>query len=117
GSGIALDHSSDVTISNCEIARNAYYGVLISESKNISVKANLIEANDRSSVITEFLHHGSENVTISNNIIQFNNGYGVETYSVKNSKVENNTYAGNGNNRDQQKVSNEKNIIMEESTF
>ncbi|MCW3107617.1 MAG: hypothetical protein JWQ09_2123 [Segetibacter sp.] len=113
GSGIALDHSSDVTISNCEIARNAYYGVLISESKNILVKANLIEANDRRGVITEFLHQGSENVTISNNIIQFNNGYGAETYSVKNSKVENNTYAGNGNNRDQEKVSIEKNIIME----
>ncbi len=113
GSGVVLEHCQNVSITNSEVARNGYYGILISESKNVSVKGNLIEANDRSGIMTEFLHQGSENVTISNNIIHYNNGYGVETYSARNSKVENNRYAGNGNNNSQQKVSNEKFIVME----
>ncbi|MBA2761239.1 MAG: right-handed parallel beta-helix repeat-containing protein [Segetibacter sp.] len=113
GSGIALDHCRDVSITNNEVARNGYYGILISESKNVAVKGNLIEANDRSGVMAEFLHAGSENVTISNNLIHYNTGFAVECYGGKNNKVENNTYAGNGNNINQQKVSNEKIIIME----
>jgi hypothetical protein len=41
------------------------------------------------------------------------NGYALESYGAKNNKIENNTYAGNGNNISQQKVSNEKFIIMD----
>ena len=33
GSGIALDHCRDDTITNCKVMRKAYYGILISESK------------------------------------------------------------------------------------
>ena len=113
GSGIALDQSSNVIVSNCEIARNGYYGVLVTESSNVSVTNNLVEANDRSGVMVEFLQEGAENMVVSNNIIHYNSGYGVESYAAKQSKVENNTYAGNGNNGVQQKVSNDKFIIME----
>lgn len=112
GSGIDIDHNHDVSIINCEIARNGYYGILVSESENISIKNNLIEANDRSGVMVEFLHSGSEKININNNRVQFNNGYGVETYSVRNYEIDNNIYAGNGNNVSQQKLSNEKFIIM-----
>ncbi len=113
GSGVAVDHNTDVSITNCEVARNGYYGVLITESENISVTNNLIEANDRSGVMAEFLQNGSKNITVSNNIIQFNNGYGVESYAVSNGKVMNNNYAGNGNKKVQQKVSAERLIVME----
>jgi parallel beta-helix repeat protein len=113
GSGIALDHSSEVNINNCEIARNGYYGVLISESNNVTVKGNLIEANDRSGVLTEFLDKGCSNINVTNNTIQYNNGFGVESYAAVNSKAENNTYAGNGNNTSQQQISTEKKIVME----
>ncbi len=65
------------------------------------MNGNLIEAND-CSVMIEFLYQGSENVTITDNIIQFNAGYGAELYSVKNSKVEKNTYGGNGKSNEQQ---------------
>ena len=51
-----MAHSTDATVSNCENSRNAYYGVLIEESTNIAVTKSLIEANDRSGVISEFLH-------------------------------------------------------------
>jgi parallel beta-helix repeat protein len=113
GSGVAIDYCDNASITNNEIARNGYYGVLIAESKNISVKNNLVEANDRSGVMIEFLRNGCENITISNNSIHYNNGYGVEAYAGKQIKVEHNVYAGNGNNASQQKVSNEKFIVME----
>jgi hypothetical protein len=112
GSGLSLDHCSDVSVTNCEIARNGYYGVLVAESKNVSVKSNLVEANDCSGIMAEFLFNGNENITISHNRIQFNNGYGVETYAAKNSRAENNAYEGNGNNVNQQKISAEKFIIL-----
>ena len=113
GTGIALDHCSDVSITNNEISRNSYHGVLISESKNIDVKNNLIEANDYCGVMIEFLHSGSENITVSNNIIHFNNGYGIESYAAKNGKQENNTLISNGANTSQQKISTEKQITMQ----
>lgn len=112
GSGVALDHCENATIASSEIARNAYYGVLITESKNITVKDNLIEANDHSGVMVEFLSRGSENITVSNNQIQFNDGYGVETYAAHNSKIQNNKYTGNGNQKEQQLVRSDKVILM-----
>ena len=112
GAGLSLEDCSDVSVSNCEIARNGYYGILIAESKNVTVTGNLIEANDRSGVMSEFLFSGSDNILVTNNIIQYNAGYGVESYAVKNGKVDKNAYAGNGKT-DQQKISNEKFILME----
>lgn len=113
GSGIALTHCRDAKIDNCEVARNGYYGILVSECNNVSVTGNLIEANDRSGVMFEFLFKGSENITITNNLIQYNNGYGVESYSASKITVLNNNYAGNGNTDNQQKISADKFIIMQ----
>ena len=113
GSGIALDHCNEVRVTNCEIARNGWYGVSIAESRNISIINNLIEANDRSGMIVEFQQNGCDKVTVNNNLIQYNNGFGVESYAAKNSKVDNNKYAGNGNSVMQQKISAEKYILME----
>lgn len=113
GAGISLEDCADAAVTKCEIARNGYYGVLIAESKNISVDGNLVEANDRSGVMVEFLYNGSENIFVTNNIIQYNAGYGVESYAIKNSRVEKNTYAGNGKTKDQQNVSSERFILMD----
>ncbi|MCW3091042.1 MAG: hypothetical protein JWP81_2111 [Ferruginibacter sp.] len=113
GSGIAVDHCENAVIADCEIARNAAYGVLVSESKNVMIKGNFIEANDKSGVMLEFLSKGSEKVTVTNNIIHYNAGYGVESYAAINSKVEKNQYAGNGKTPLQQKLSTEKYIVME----
>jgi parallel beta-helix repeat protein len=112
GSGIALGHCRDAAVINCEIARNAWYGILISESGNISVTGNLVEGNDRSGVMAEFLSKGSENVTIKGNTVQYNDGFGLEVYSGKNIKADGNHYTGNGNESTQEKISNEKFIIM-----
>jgi parallel beta-helix repeat protein len=117
GSGIALDHNKDVTITNCEIARNGYHGISVAESDNVSIANNLIEANDLCGVFVEFLFKGSNNITTTKNIIQFNSGYGIASYAVKNIKVEQNTYAGNGNLSEQQKISEEKYIVMDREKF
>jgi hypothetical protein len=113
GSGLSLDHCSDVSVTNCEIARNGYYGILLAESRHVSVKGNLVEANDLSGIMAEFLFAGNENITISDNRIQYNNGYGVESYAAGNSSTTNNVYEGNGNNTSQQKISAEKYIILD----
>lgn len=113
GSGISLDHCSDVIINNCEVARNAYYGILIAESHGITITGNLIEGNDRSGIMAEFLFRGSDEITITNNQVQYNNGYGIESYGATNIKAANNNYSGNGNNKIQQKLSDEKIILMQ----
>jgi hypothetical protein len=113
GSGLVFDHCRDAKVTNCEIARNAYYGVLISESNTILLSGNLIEGNDRSGIMIEYLFKGSQNTIISKNQIQYNNGYGVESYAARNISVSGNNYAGNGNSEAQQKLSEEKYIIMQ----
>jgi len=113
GSGVSLDHCSDVSVTHCEIARNGYYGVLLAECKHVSVTGNLVEANDRSGMMAEFLSRGNEYIVVSSNRIQYNNGYGVESYAAAFSTVENNIYEGNGNEPGQEKISAEKRLLMD----
>jgi len=113
GCGIALDHCRNTAVSNCEVARNGWYGMLITESKDISVRDNLIEGNDRSGIMIEFLQNGSENITVSHNRIHFNAGWGLESYAAKNAGITANQYAGNGDHVAQEKISAEKLIGME----
>jgi hypothetical protein len=113
GSGIAMDHCSDIDIDNCEIARNGYYGVVVMECKNINLTGSLIEGNDRSGVMVEFLRDGSDKVTVSGNTIRYNNGFGLEMYAAKNSRSSDNKYAGNGKIAAQEKISAQKFIVME----
>jgi parallel beta-helix repeat protein len=112
GSGIAFDKCSMAKVTNCEIARNGYYGVLISECTNISLSGNLVEGNDRSGVMIEYLFEGSENIGMNNNQIQYNNGFGIESYGTLKVLNANNSFAGNGNSEPQVKISPEKYIIM-----
>jgi len=111
GSGVAINSCENATVESCEIARNAYYGLLITESEKIDVSGCLIEGNDRSGIMAEFLSKGSENIYITDNLIHYNNGFGIESYSVKNIKTQANTLTGNRES-EQQKISGEKYIIM-----
>lgn len=112
GSGVVLAHCSNALVESCEVARNAYYGILVTESANIRITGNLVEGNDCSGVMAEFLSQGSENITVANNLIHYNNGFGVEAYAVKNLKSEKNSYAGNGKTAGQEKISSEKKIVI-----
>jgi nitrous oxidase accessory protein NosD len=110
GSGIALAASTDAKITGCEIARNAYYGMLITESRDVTASDNFIEGNDRSGIMIEFLNRGSENINVKNNVIQFNDGFGVEAYASRKTNVSNNSYTQNS--QAGEKISQEKFIIM-----
>lgn len=112
GSGLAVAHSGNVRVSNCEIARNAWYGLLITESEGVVVEGNLVEANDRSGIMAEFLYKGSSNILIDNNIIHYNNGYGIEAWSATNLKETGNILEGNRSGEGQVFNSSLKNIIM-----
>lgn len=96
GSGIALDHCVSATVSNSEIARNGWYGVLVTESSKIFIKGNLIEANDRSGVMLEYLFKGNSAVEVQDNTIRYNNGFGLESVAVLNLLSRDNRYEGNG---------------------
>lgn len=114
GCGIAFTNCTDTSVANCELARNAWFGMLVTESKNISISGSLIEANDRSGIMVQYLYRGSENVSISNNLIHYNNGFGVEAYSGKNIKSAKNSFAGNGKDlKSNEKIVEEKYLIMQ----
>ena len=114
GSGIVLNYCTDISVSYCEIARNGWHGISVTESKNISLTGNLIEANDFEGINIQYLYSGSENVVISNNIIHYNQGFGITAYSGKNIKSTNNKFAGNGKDlKSDEKISTEKFIIMQ----
>ncbi len=112
GSGISLDHCSAVSVSDCEIARNGYHGILVAESNDISIRNSLIEGNDNNGVMVEFLFRGSKNISIQNNQVQYNAGYGVETVGADNALVSGNRYAGNGSKPEQQKLSTAKQVVL-----
>jgi parallel beta-helix repeat protein len=110
GSGIALDKSSAVHISNCEIARNGYYGILLTESDHIQINGNLIEANDRSGIMMEFLFDGNRHIEVTNNLIHYNNGIGIEAYAGQQVLLSDNDLQGN--KTAPQKIDKTKLILM-----
>jgi parallel beta-helix repeat protein len=113
GCGIALANCHDVKVTNCEIARNGWYGMLVSESNDVAVTGNLVEANDADGIMIQYLYTGSKNITVSNNLIHYNDGFGVISYAAKNVKSTGNTYAGNGIDlKSNEKFSPEKYINM-----
>lgn len=95
GSGIAIDKCTEVSVNDCEIARNGYYGIKLTESKNVHIKGNLVEANDRSGLMMEFLFEGNADVKIEKNIIRYNNGAGVEAYATQHLQLLTNNFQGN----------------------
>ena len=113
GCGIALNSCSGGTITNCELARNGWHGILVTESKRIGITGNLIEANDFNGIMVQYLYRGSENITLENNLIQYNQGFGIGSYAGKNIKSTNNIFAGNGTDLiSDEKISQEKLINM-----
>lgn len=113
GSGIALDHCRQVEVNSCEIARNAWYGISVGSCENVAIKENLIEANDRGGILLEYLHTGNKHMDVRKNLVHYNAGYGITAYGVVNGTIQQNTYAGNGNNKAQELISPEQKVMME----
>ncbi|MEI7423301.1 MAG: right-handed parallel beta-helix repeat-containing protein [Prolixibacteraceae bacterium] len=114
GCGIVINYCSDVSVNNCETARNGWYGILVSESKNISFTGNLVEGNDAEGIMFQFLYNGSENISLTGNLIHYNQGFGIASYASKNLYSSHNIFAGNGTDlKSNEKISPEKYINMQ----
>lgn len=113
GSGVVVSQCSDISVTNCEIARNGLYGLQIAESSNINASNNLIEGNDQSGIMVEFLYRGSDKIQLADNIIHYNAGYGIETYAAQMLTIKGNRYAGNGIDLNaKEKISNKVNFLV-----
>ena len=112
GCGIVLDNCSDVTVERCEIARNAWIGLLMSTSDNITVSGNLVEGNNNNGVMSEFQYSGCRNISINDNIIQYNGGYGVEAYGAEKISLTGNQYDLNGSSTQQENISAKPKILL-----
>lgn len=111
GSGIAIDKCTSVSVSNCEIARNGYYGIKLNESKDVRIQGNLVEANDRSGILMEFLFQGNANVKMESNIVRYNNGVGIESYVTQELQLSDNNFQGNRSGP--KKISKNEVILLE----
>jgi len=112
GCGIALDNCLDITVERCEIARNAWFGILMSTTGNVTATGNLIEGNSNSGIMSEFLYSGCRNLIINDNYIQYNNGYGVEAYGAEKVALKDNQYHLNGQSTQQENISAKRQIIL-----
>ena len=112
GCGVVLDNCSHITVERCEIARNAWMGLLMSTSDNITVAGNLIEGNNHNGVMSEFQYAGCRNVNIKDNMIQYNGGYGVEAFGAEQITLSGNKYDLNGQSAQQENISDKTQIIL-----
>ena len=112
GCGIVLDYCSNITVERCEIARNAWVGLLMSTSNNINIADNLIEGNNANGIMAEYQYEGCRNINISNNIIQYNGGYGVESFKTDKITLTGNKYDLNGHSTQQENISDKDNIVI-----
>ncbi len=72
GHGIAVIFARDVTIRDCEIARNQLDGVMIAESQRITVEDCLAEGNGGAGIAQETWMDPNRGVTVRNNIARNN---------------------------------------------
>ncbi len=108
GCGIVLDKSSHIKIENCEMGRNAMYGLLALNCSELTIKRSLLEANDKGGMMFPCLHAPNKNVMADNNVIQCNGGYGIASYATANGVFTNNTFSVNGQQSQQTDISTER---------
>jgi hypothetical protein len=72
GHGVAVISGRDVTIRDCEIARNELNGVMIAESRQVTVEDCLTEGNGGAGIGQETWMEPNQDVVVSNNILRNN---------------------------------------------
>ena len=72
GSGIALTFGREITVRECEIARNALDGVRIAESHQVTVESGLLEGNGGAAVAQQTWMEPNQGVVTRNNILRNN---------------------------------------------
>jgi hypothetical protein len=72
GHGIAVIFGNEITIRDCEITRNALDGVMIAESRQVSVDGCLAEGSGGAGIAQEIWMEPNQGVTVRNNILRNN---------------------------------------------
>lgn len=96
GCGLDLSHSRDVTVVNCEMARNGLHGIRITESENIRLNDSLVEGNDGSGIALTFQMDGSRDIQIRENVVRNNGGSGIEVAAGVDVDLSSNELRDNG---------------------
>jgi parallel beta-helix repeat protein len=113
GCGIVIDHGESAKVTNCEIARNGWHGIMLADCRNCVIDHCLIEGNDANGVMCEYLHSGSINIRVKHNKIQCNNGFGVQTFATEGLDLSGNIYNCNGKEKAQESISRERKLQLE----
>lgn len=72
GHGVAVLFGHDVTLRDCELARNELAGVLIAESQRVMVEGCLAEGNGNAGIAQETWMEPNRDVVIRNNVLRNN---------------------------------------------
>lgn len=72
GHGVAVIFGRDVTIRDCELARNELNGVMIAESRQVTVGDCLAEGNGGAGIAQETWMEPNQDVVVRNNILRNN---------------------------------------------
>ena len=72
GHGVAVIFGRDVTIRDCEITRNALDGVMIAESRHLTVEGCLAEGNGGAGIAQETWMEPNQGVVAKNNVLRNN---------------------------------------------
>jgi hypothetical protein len=72
GHGVAVLFAGDVTIRDCEITRNALSGVMMAESRQVTVEGCLVEGSGAAGIAQEIWITPNRQVTMRENILRNN---------------------------------------------
>ena len=72
GHGVAVIFGRDVTIRDCEITRNALDGVMIAESRQVTVEGCLAEGNGGAGIAQQTWMEPSQGVVLKSNVLRNN---------------------------------------------
>lgn len=72
GHGVAVIIGRDVTIRDCEITRNALDGVMIAESRQVTVEGCLAEGNGGAGIAQQTWLEPNQGVVVKDNVLRNN---------------------------------------------
>ena len=82
-------------MANNELARNALYGIRVTESNQVVLTNNLIEGNDYSGIRFYAQMDGCREIQVRDNLVRNNAEYGIEIRQVVGGVLQNNTALDN----------------------
>lgn len=115
GTGIELTYSSDISVSNCEAARNCLNGIRVADCSNVSISGSLAEGNGGCGIICEPVVDGNRRIVVIDNLSHYNGKDGIMIDHAIEGTVRNNILTGNGQANEVKIVLSEK--IVQKLTF